>query len=82
MISEKVATTFADVVNPEEGREVDPFVDPQLVRLVAVNLELAVRNLIGSNTPPECLTLSADIGTHRIVAMPTENGDVRVLLFE
>ncbi len=82
MISEKVATTFIDVVNPEEGREVDPFTDPQLVRLVAVNLELAVRNLIESNTPPECLTLTADIGTCRLVAMPTKNGDVRVLVFE
>ncbi|MFQ5833967.1 MAG: hypothetical protein ACE5H4_14775 [Candidatus Thorarchaeota archaeon] len=82
MISEKAATAFIDVVNSEEGREVDPFVDSQLVRLVAVNLELAVRNLIESNTPPECLTLCADIGTCRLVAMPTRSGDVRVLVFE
>ncbi|MHA2379058.1 MAG: hypothetical protein ACXADO_01135 [Candidatus Thorarchaeota archaeon] len=82
MISEKVATAFTDLVNPTEGREVDPFMDPQLVRLVAVNLELAVRNLIQSSTPPECLTVTADIGTHRLVAMPTEDGDVKVLVFE
>ncbi|NHI84053.1 MAG: hypothetical protein EAX81_07105 [Candidatus Thorarchaeota archaeon] len=82
MISEKTATAFASAYVPEEGRAVDPFTDPELVRLVALNLELAVRNLISSQTPPDCLVLTADICSHSLVAMPDGNGDVKVLVFE
>ncbi|MHA2355582.1 MAG: hypothetical protein ACXADC_10440 [Candidatus Thorarchaeota archaeon] len=82
MISEKMATTLAEVVVTEKGRAVDPFTDSELIRLTAVNLELAVKNLIASSTPPECLVLTADICTHRIVAKPTSSGDVEVLVYE
>ena len=66
---------------PEEGREVDPFNDSEQIRLVAMNLELAVKNLVCSNVSPDCLVLTADLCTHRLVAMPTDNG-VRVLVFD
>ena len=82
MISEKIETAFANAYVPEEGRAVDPFTDPELVRLVALNLELAVRNLISSQTPPNCLVLTADICSHRLVAMPDDTGGVKVLVFE
>jgi hypothetical protein len=67
---------------PEEGREVDALSDPEMVRLVALNLELAVKNLMSSRTPPECLVLTADICTHRLMAVPTADGEVKVLVFE
>lgn len=82
MIRSGLETSFANVIGPEIGREVDPLNDPETVRLVAVNLELAVRNLVGSATPPECIVLSADICTHRLIAMPTSDGDVSVLVFD
>ncbi|MFX0107384.1 MAG: hypothetical protein ACFE7R_03805 [Candidatus Hodarchaeota archaeon] len=82
MITGKSETAFANILTPEEGREVDPFTDSELVRLVALNLELAVRNLMQSKNPPECLMLTADICTHRLVAMPTADNDVKVLVFE
>ncbi|MCK5239339.1 MAG: hypothetical protein KAR33_07330 [Candidatus Thorarchaeota archaeon] len=82
MIRSGLETTFANVIGPETGREVDPFTDSEIIRLVALNLELAVRNLVGSATPPECIVLTADICTHRLVAMPTSDGDVSVLVFE
>lgn len=82
MIRSGLETSFANVIGPEAGREVDPYNDSELVRLVALNLELAVRNLLGSANPPECIVLSADICTHRLVAMPTSDGDVSVLVFD
>ncbi len=83
MIRSGIETSFANVICPaESGREVDPFNDPEIVRLVALNLELAVRNLMGSATPPECIVLQADIGSHRLIASPSENGDVSVLVFD
>ncbi|MHA2211126.1 MAG: hypothetical protein ACXABV_18375 [Candidatus Thorarchaeota archaeon] len=81
MISEKMATTLAVVVT-EEGRAVDPFTDSELIRLTAVNLELAVKNLIASNTPPECLVLTADLCTHKLVAKPTPSGEIEVRVYE
>jgi hypothetical protein len=71
-----------DIITPEQGREVDPFTDPEHVRLVAINLELAVRNLISARAPPECLVITADICTHKLMAVPTADGDVKVLVFE
>ena len=82
MITQKTQIAFEDLMMPEVGREVDPFNDSETLRLVALNLELAVRNLMVSNTPPECLVLTADICTHRLMAMPTGDGDVKVLVFE
>lgn len=66
----------------ESGREVDPFADPEVVRLTALNLELAVRNLIQSDNPPECLILTADICSHKLTALPTADGDVQVIVYE
>jgi beta-phosphoglucomutase-like phosphatase (HAD superfamily) len=71
-----------DIITPEQGREVDPFTDPEPVRLVAINLELAVRNLISARAPPECLVITADICTHKLMAVPTADGDVKVLVFD
>ena len=82
MIRSGLETNFANVIGPEVGREVDPFNDPETVRLVALNLELAVRNLVRSATPPECIVLSADICTHRLIAIPTADGDISVLVFD
>ncbi|MHA2085811.1 MAG: hypothetical protein ACXABD_18875 [Candidatus Thorarchaeota archaeon] len=42
--TESIEPIVGNVLTPEEGRAVDPFNDPEMVRLVAVNLELAVRN--------------------------------------
>ena len=75
-------TSTQYLATPEEGREVDVFNDPEIVRLVALNLELAVKNLMESRSPPECLVLTADICTYRLTAMPTDDGKVRVLVFD
>ncbi|TXT54125.1 MAG: hypothetical protein BAJATHORv1_90074 [Candidatus Thorarchaeota archaeon] len=66
----------------ENGREIDIYEDPEVVRLVALNLELAVKNLMASNSSPECLILTADICTHRLLAMPKKNGDVQIIVFD
>ena len=66
----------------QSGREVDPETDSEIIRLTALNLELAVRNLSSSQTPPVCLTISADICTHTIVATPTDDGEIKVLVFD
>ncbi len=63
-------------------REVDPYSDSEIVLLVALNLEMAVRNLMTASNPPECCVLTADICTHRLIAMPTEDGNVKVLVTE
>ena len=60
----------------------DPFTDSELIRLTAVNLELAVKNLIASNTPPECPVLTADLCTHKLVAKPTPSGEIEVRVYE
>jgi hypothetical protein len=79
----RIGTTTMDyLAMPEVGREVDALNDPEMVRLVALNLELAVKNLMSSRTPPECLVLTADICTHRLMAVPTADGEVKVLVFE
>lgn len=80
--TEKIDTSFGSYISSEEGREVDPFNDSELVRLVALNLELAVRNLLTAANPPECCVLTADICTHRLVAMPDGNGDIIVRVFD
>ena len=82
MIRSGIETAFTNIVTPQEGREVDPFTDSEIVRLVAINLELAVKNLMKASTSTECLVLTADICTHRLMAMPTPDGDVSVLVFE
>lgn len=64
----------------EQGRTVDPFTDPEMVRLTAINLELAVRNLMQSSCIPNSIVLTADLVTHQLVAVPTSNGDVRVVV--
>ena len=80
--TQKIEPIFGNITQPDNGREVDPFTDSETVRLVAVNLELAVRNLISANAPPECLVVTADICTHKLMAIPTADGDVKVLVFE
>jgi len=80
--TQRIEPVFGDITTPENGREVDPFADSETVRLVAINLELAVRNLISANAPPESLVVTADIGTQKIMAIPTADGDIKVLVFE
>ena len=81
--TERIVTIAMDYpAMSETGREVDTLNDPEIVRLVALNLELAVKNLVSSKTPPECLVLTADISTHRLMALPTADGEVKVLVFE
>jgi hypothetical protein len=66
----------------DTGREVDPVVDSEMIRLTALNLELAVRNLVQSREPPECLVITAELCNHRIMATPTADGDIKVIVFE
>jgi hypothetical protein len=82
MITERIEPILGNLMTAETGREVDPFTDPEVVRLTAINLELAVRNLMTAHAPPECLVITADICTHRLMAIPTADGEVKVLVFE
>lgn len=82
MIRTESIDELAFLVQPESGREVDPFNDPEIVRLVAANLEMAVRNLVVANSSPECLVLTADICSHKVVAAPTRDGKVQVTVYE
>ena len=82
MIRTESISPLLNVETPDTWREVDPFLDPEVVRLTALNIELAVRNLIQSKDPPECLTLTADICTHLLMATPTADGDVKVTVFD
>lgn len=82
MIRSGIETSFTNTLISETSREVDPFTDPESVRLVAINLELAVRNLMNASISPECLVLTADICSHRLVAMPDGNGEVSVFVLE
>ena len=82
MIRSGIETSFTNTLISETSREVDPFTDSESVRLVAINLELAVRNLMNSSISPECLVLTADICSHRLVAMPDGNGEVSVFVIE
>ena len=70
------------MLTEDEGREVDVMNDPEAVRLTALNLELAVKNLIAAKCAPDCLIVTADICSHRLMAMPTADGSVKVLVFE
>jgi len=80
--TQKIEPIFEDFIQPDNGHEVDPITDSETVRLVAINLELAVRNLISANAPPESLVVTANIGTHKLMAIPTADGNVKVLVFE
>ena len=82
MITERINPTLGNIVSTDAGREVDPFTDPEVVRLTACNLEMAVKNLMTANVPPECLVITADICTHKLMAIPTADGEVKVLVFE
>jgi len=83
IVTERIGTTAMEYpAMPETGREVDALNDPEIVRLTALNLELAVKNLMSSKAPPECLVLTADICTHRLMAIPTADGDAKLLVFE
>ena len=82
MITERIEPIIGTIETTESGREVDPFTDPEVVRLTACNLEMAVKNLMTANAPPECLVITADICTHKLMAIPTADGEVKVLVFE
>jgi len=80
--TQSIEPVYGGDMTSDQGREVDPFTDPEVVRLLALNLELAIKNLVGSKSSPECLVLTADICTHKLMAMPTADGDIKVLVFE
>lgn len=80
--TQSIEPVYGGNITPDQGREVDPFTDPEVVRLLALNLELAIKNLVSSKSSPECLVLTADICTHKLMAMPTADGDIKVLVFE
>ncbi|MGY5854429.1 MAG: hypothetical protein RTU92_12750 [Candidatus Thorarchaeota archaeon] len=74
--------TYENLVPADAGRLVDPFEDPEYIRLTALNLELAAKNLLSANIATECLVLTADLCNHRLVATPNENGEISVLVYE
>ncbi len=73
---------YEHLVTTDEGRLVDPFEDPEHIRMTALNLELAVKNLLSANVAPDCLVLTADLCTHRLVATPNANGEISVMVYE
>ncbi len=79
--TQSIEPVYGSDITPDLGREVNP-TDPEVVRLLALNLELAIKNLVRSISSPECLVLTADICTHKLMAMPTADGDIKVLVFE
>lgn len=79
--TQSIEPVYGSDITPDLGREVNP-TDPEVVRLLAINLELAIKNLVRSKSSPECLVLTADICTHKLMAMPTADGDIKVLVFE
>jgi hypothetical protein len=79
--TQSIEPVYGSDLTPDLGREVNP-TDPEVVRLLALNLELAIKNLVRSKSSPECLVLTADICTHKLMAMPTADGDIKVLVFE
>ncbi|MBW2590202.1 MAG: hypothetical protein ACTSV9_09380 [Candidatus Thorarchaeota archaeon] len=79
--TQSIEPVYGSDITPDLGREVNP-TDPEVVRLLALNLELAIKNLVRSKSSPECLVLTADICTHKLMAMPTADGDIKVLVFE
>ncbi len=79
--TQSIEPVYGSDITPDLGREVNP-TDPEVVRLLALNLELAIKNLVSSKSSPECLVLTADICTHKLMAMPTADGDIKVLVFE
>lgn len=82
MIRSESIDTLALLVEPENAREVDPFNDPEIVRLVAANLEMAVRNLMIANSSPDCLVVTADICSHKLVAAPQADGSISVTVYD
>ncbi len=82
MITERMNPIIGNIASTDAGREVDPFTDPEVVRLTAINLECTVKNLMAANASPECLVITADICTHKLMAVPTADGEVKVLVFE
>lgn len=66
----------------DTGREVDPVNDPEEVRLTAMNIELAVKNLVQSNHSPECLVITAELCEYTLQAMPSDDGEIQVMVFE
>ncbi len=64
------------------SRAVNPQKDSEQIVLAAINLELAVKNIMTATNPPACCVLTASISNCRLVAMPTDDGDVRVLVYD
>ena len=75
-------TTYENLVTTDAGRLVDPFEDPEYIRLTALNLELAAKNLLSANVSPDCLVLTADLCTHKLIATPNANGEISVMVYE
>ncbi len=82
MIGARDANSALSSIAPQDiGRPVDPMTDSEDIRLIAVNLELAMRNLLSATALPTDIVLTADLRTCRVMAMPTEDGEVQVRVF-
>jgi hypothetical protein len=82
MIRTESISPLLTIDTTDTGREIDPISDPEVVRLAALNLELAVRNLVQSRQPPECLVITAELCNHRIMATPTVDGDIKIIVYD
>ena len=82
MLRMKEIGTYEDLMSTETGRPVDVYEDPEYIRLTALNLELAAKNLFEAGVSPECLVLSADLCEHKLVAKPNAAGNIEVLVYE
>ena len=80
MIRSQSINTTENPTITGQGRVVDPYTDPEVIRLAALNLELALRNLVNAGCPTEHLVLTADLAVCRLVATPQSDGGVQVLV--
>ncbi len=82
MLRMKEIGTYEELMHTDEGRPVDAFEDPEYIRLTALNLELAVKNLYQAGVSPECLVLTAELCNHTLVAKPSADGSISVMVYE
>ncbi len=78
MIRSECINTTEEMTLSGQGRLVDPYTDPEVIRLTALNLEMAMRNLLSAGCAPDSLVLTADLAMCRLVATPSTDGGVQV----
>jgi hypothetical protein len=75
-------TMLEGLITPDTGRLVDPFEDSEEIRLTALNLELAAKNLLSAGVSPSCLVLTAELCSHKLVATPDSGNEIKVMVYE